>query len=91
MIKLSPQQVTEVNATIAEIEKAIKPKSEIGSREKTSLTSLLAASKIDKKPLFFKTKREYSDIIVSHFVKEKGIVKSRFHMNGQPLIFVLPG
>lgn len=91
MIKLSPQQVTEVNSLIAEIEKVVKPKSEIGGREKASLTSLLAASKIEKKPLFFKTKREYSDTIVAHFVKEKGAIKSRFHMNGQALIFVLPG
>jgi hypothetical protein len=90
MIKLSPTQVTEVNALIAEIEKVIKPKNEIGSRERASLTSLLTANKIEKKPLFFKCKREYSDIVVSHFVKEKGTIKSRFHMNGQPVIFVLP-
>jgi len=89
-IKLSPQQVTEVNALIAEIEKVAKPKSEIGAREKASLTSLLAASKIDKKPVFFKTKREFADTVVAHFVKEKGLAKSRFHMNGQALIFVLP-
>jgi len=91
MIKLSPQQVTEVNALIAEIEKVIKPKSEIGGREKASLTSLLAASKIEKKPVFFKAKREYADTVVAHFVREKGAVKSRFHMNNQSLIFVLPG
>jgi len=90
IIKLAPQQVTEVNEIIAEIEKVIKPKSEIGAREKASLTSLLNASKIEKKPVFFKVKREYSDIIVGHFVKEKGLAKSRFHMNNQALIFVLP-
>jgi len=89
--KLSPQQITEVNTLIAEIEKVIKPKSEIGAREKASLVSLLAASKVEKKPVFFKTKREYSDTVVAHFVKEKGLTKSRFHMNGQALIFVLPG
>jgi len=91
MTKLSPQQVTEVNALIAEIEKVVKPKSEIGGREKASLTSLLAASKVDKKPIFFKVKREYSDTVIAHFVKEKGLTKSRYHMNGQALIFLLPG
>jgi hypothetical protein len=88
-IKLSPQQVTEVNTLIAEIEKVVKPKSEIGAREKAILAGLLKTSKIEKKPVFFKCKREYSDTIVTHFVKEKGLTKSRFHMNGQSFVFVL--
>ncbi len=90
-IKLSPRQVIEVNETIAEIEKVITPKSEIGAREKASLHTLLSSNKIEKKPVFFKAKREYSDTIVGYFVKEKGLTKSRFHMNNQALIFVLPG
>lgn len=85
------QQITEINLIIAEIEKAIKPKSEIGARDKAFATSLLASAKEKKKPTFFKCKREYSDAIVNHFVKEKGITKNRFHMNGQSAIFVLPG
>lgn len=89
-IKLSPQQITEVNEIIAEIEKVIKPKSEIGAREKASLATLLKSSASKKKPVYFKSKRDYSDTIVNHFVKEKGVTKSRFHMNNQEIIFILP-
>ena len=89
MVKLTPQQVTEVNTIIADIEKSVQPSSEIGAREKASLSALLKANKIDKKPTFFKCKREYSDIIVSHFVKEKKVVRNKFHMNAQPFIYIL--
>jgi len=85
----SDHQTTEINAIIAEIEKAIKPKSEIGARDKVFLIALLKANKVKKAPQFFKCKREYSDAIVSFFVKEKGVVKNRFHMNSQSAIFVL--
>ncbi len=85
----SNQQVTEINSLIAEIEKSINPKSEIGARDKAFLTALLKKSDVKTTPLFFKCKREYSDTIVSHFVKEKGLTKNRFHINGQPCIYVL--
>ena len=85
----SNQQITEINSIIAEIEKSIDPKCEIGARDKVFLTSLLKANQIKTTPIFFKCKREYSDTIVSHFVKEKGLIKNRFHMNGQPYIYVL--
>ncbi len=83
------QQISEINTLIAAIEKEIKPKSEIGARDKTFLTSVLKANKVEKKPLYFACKREYSDFIVSHFVKEKGAIKNRFHMNNQSCIFIL--
>jgi len=83
------QQIAEINTLIAAIEKVIKPKSEIGARDKSFLTSLLKANKVTKKPLYFACKREYSDFIVSYFVKEKGAVKNRFHMNSQSCIFLL--
>ena len=89
MAIFSNQQITEINSLIAEIEKSIDPKSEIGARDKVFLTALLKANDVKMKPLFFKCKREYSDTIVSHFVKEKGLVKNRFHMNGQPFIYLL--
>lgn len=85
----SVNQITEINAIIAEIEKSVKPKSEIGARDKAFLTSSLKAAKIKKTPQFFKCKREYSDVIVSHFVKEKGLTKNHFHMNGQSAIYLL--
>lgn len=87
----NPQQITEINQIIAEIDKVIKPKCEIGARDKAFATSLLASAKEKNKPSFFKCKREYSDTIVTHFVKEKGVIKSKFHMNGQSAIFVLSG
>jgi hypothetical protein len=89
MALFNPQQVTEINSVIAEIEKAVKPKSEIGAHDKALLTPLLKSNKVEKSPLYFKCKREYSDAIVSHFVKEKGIAKSRFHKNNQTGIFLL--
>jgi hypothetical protein len=85
----SEHQVTEINAIIAEITKAIKPKSEIGARDKAFLTASLKASGEKKKPQFFKCRREYSDAIVSFFVKEKGVVKNRFHMNNQSAVYIL--
>lgn len=87
-VKFNEKEIREINEIIAEVAKVIKPKSEIGARSKATLTALLASAKA-KKPAYFKCKREYSDAIVSHFVKEKGVVKSRFSMNAQDTIFVL--
>jgi len=89
MAVLTAQQITEVNTLIAEIQKAVKPKSEIGARDKVTLSGLLKSSKVTKAPQFFKCKRELSDAVVSYFVKEKGLTKNRFHMNSQPYIFIL--
>lgn len=85
----SNQQIIEINSIIAEIEKTIESSSEIGARDKAFLTPLLKANDITKAPIFFKCKREYSDAIVSHFVKEKGLVKNRYHMNNQSFIYIL--
>lgn len=89
MAVFNVQQITEINTLIAEIEKAIKPKCEIGARDKAFLTPLLKANEIKLEAVFFKCKREYSDAIVSHFVKEKGLTKSRFHINNQSHIYLL--
>lgn len=89
MAVFSAHQITEINTIIAEIEKSIKPKSEIGARDKAFLSPALKAAGAKKIPLFFKCKREYSDTIVSHFVKEKGLTKNRFHMNAQSAIYLL--
>jgi len=82
-------QIKEINEAIEEIAKAIKPKCEIGAHDKASLSVLLKAQKLKKEPVYFKCKREYSDAIVSHFVKEKGAIKNRFHKNNQSTIFIL--
>jgi len=89
MANLKPQQITEVNEIIEKIQKAMKPKCEIGSQSKTILRSLLTANKIKKKVKFFDVKREYSDTIVNYFVTEKGLAKSRFSMNNQEAVFLL--
>ena len=87
-VKFNEKEVREINEIIAEISKVIKPKSEIGARSKATLAGLLAAAKA-KKPTYFKCKREYSDAIVNHFTKEKGVTKSRFNTSAQDTIFVL--
>ncbi len=89
MAALSALQIAEVNEIITEIEKSIKPKCEIGARDKVIMTGLLKANKMTKVPQFFKCRREYSDSIVSFFVKEKGVTKSRFHMKNQEAVFIL--
>lgn len=88
-VKFNEKEVREINEIIEEIAKVIKPANEIGARNKAILAGLLISSKTKKKPVYFKCKREYSDAIVGHFVKEKGIAKSRFSASTQDTIFVL--
>jgi hypothetical protein len=87
-VKFNEKEIREINEIIAEISKVIKPKSEIGARSKATLTGLLASTKT-KKATYFKCKREYSDAILNHFTKEKGIAKSRFSMSAQDTVFVI--
>lgn len=89
MAKLNPKQVGEINEIIAQIEKVVKPKSEIGAQSKLILNGLLASTKTKKKISFFKCKPEYSEEIVSFFVSEKGVAKSKYHTNNKDSIFVI--
>jgi hypothetical protein len=89
MAILNAQQIKEINEQIAEIEKSIKPACEIGAHDKPSLTALLKGQNLKKEVVWFKCKREYSDDIVAHFIKEKGVVKNRFHKNNQSYIYIL--
>lgn len=89
MAALQPHQVKEINELIEKIEKAVKPKHEIGAQSKLILNNLLASQKIKKRPVFFKSKREYSDQIISYFVNEKKLKQNKFHINGQEFIFLL--
>jgi hypothetical protein len=89
MAVLNAQQIKEINELIAEIDKSIKPKSEIGAHDKPALAALLKTQNLKKEPIYFKCKREYSDAIVAHFIKEKGAIKNRFHKNNQSYIFIL--
>ncbi len=89
MAVFNVQQVKEINDHIAEITKAIKPKCEIGAHDKVTLSTLLKTQSSKEELTFFKCKREFSDAIVTHFVKEKGVVKSRFHKNNQAHIFIV--
>lgn len=89
MPNLNQTQIGEVNEIIAEIEKSVKPKCEIGAQNRVILRSLLATNKVKKKAKFFDVKREYADTIVNYFVTEKGLTKSKFSMNGKESIFLL--
>ncbi|HRJ30665.1 MAG TPA: hypothetical protein PLV21_01255 [Cyclobacteriaceae bacterium] len=89
MALFNPLQVKEINEIIASVTKAIKPKCEIGANDKTLLNALLKTHDPKKKATYFKCKREYSETIVSHFVKDKGVTKSRFHKNSQAYIFIV--
>ena len=89
MAVFNAHQIEEINELIAQIAKAIKPKSEIGAHDKAMLNALLKSQTPKKEATFFNCKREFSDAIVTHFVKEKGVTKSRFHKNNQAYIFVV--
>ncbi len=89
MAILSAQQIKEVNEVIARIEKSIKPTCEIGAHDRPALNALLKAQNEKKEVIFFACKREYSETIVSHFVKEKNVTKNRFHKNNQAFVFIL--
>jgi hypothetical protein len=89
MAILNAQQIKEINEVIAEIDKSIKPKCEIGAHDKPALNALLKTQNMKKEAVFFKCKREYSEAIVTHFVKEKNVFKNRFHKNNQAYIFLL--
>jgi hypothetical protein len=82
-------QIEEINELIAQIAKVVKPKSEIGAHDKALLNALLKNQTPKKEATFFKCKRELSEAIVTHFVKEKGVTKNRYHKNNQAYIFVV--
>ncbi|NOT75913.1 MAG: hypothetical protein HOP08_13385 [Cyclobacteriaceae bacterium] len=89
MPQFNPKQVEEINGIIETIKKSVKKGSEIGAREKTTLSALLRANKIEKKAKHFPCIREYSSAIVSHFVKEEGLKLNKFSMNLQTSIYLI--
>ncbi len=89
MPAFNAHQIEEINELIAEIEKVVKPKSEIGAHDRALLNTLLKGQTPKKEATFFKCKREFSETIVTHFMKEKGATKSRYHKNNQAYIFVV--
>jgi hypothetical protein len=89
MPKFTLKQVEDINTTIKKIEEKLKPNVEIGARDRTVLRALLKTNTIDKTPEFFECKREYSDAIVTHFIKEKKLTKNKFSMNAQPFIYII--
>mgnify|MGYP003438899883 CR=1 FL=1 len=89
MAILNAQQIKEINEVISGIEKSINPTCEIGAHDKLALTALLKTQDLKKEVVFFTCKREYSDAIVTYFVKEKNVTKSRFHRNKQAHVFIL--
>ncbi len=89
MAVFNVQQIKEINDAIEEIGKAITPKCEIGAHDKRSVSVLLRTQVPSRTVVYFKCKPEYSDAIVSHLVKEKEVIKNRFHKNSQSAIFIL--
>lgn len=81
--------IAEINEVIGKIESALEPNCEIGARDKGTIKGLLKTREDKKNIKYFPCRREHSAKIVHHFVKEKGIVQSRFSMNAQPGVFIL--
>lgn len=93
MPKFNEKEVKEINAIIADIQKAIdKVKSKnclIGARDKTTVQGLLKRDGRDKvKMSGFKCPRSFSEAIVQHFVG-KGLQKDKFSMNAQEHVYLL--
>lgn len=87
MPKFNPKEVEEINEIIAAVGKKLKPKMEIGARDKGTLTALLGTKA--KTAIHFKCRREHSDAIVNHFVSEKGLVKNKYSQNAQAGIYLI--
>ena len=81
------KSIQEINEVIAKVEKAVKPKCEVGTRDSQAiLKSLLKDPK--KKVKFFPCRREHSGKILSHFVK-KGIPKNKFSIDTQSNVYLV--
>jgi hypothetical protein len=96
MAKFNEKEVKEINSVILDIQKAIdkmkSPNCKIGARDKVTAVALLKANSIPtSNAVFFKCRREHSDAIVSHFVVNKEMKKSRFSMNRQQNIYIVKG
>ena len=89
MPQFAQNQIEEINAIIKAIESKLKPKMEIGAKDPPVLAALLKANNIKKVPKSFKCKREYSETIVSYFVKEKGVPRNKFSSNLQTAVFII--
>jgi hypothetical protein len=87
MAKFNPKEVEEINETIAAIGKKLKPKMEIGSRDKGTLTALLGSK--GKGVIHFKCRREHSEAILNHFVNEKNVPKNKYSQNAQANIYLI--
>lgn len=89
MAKFNPKEVVEINTIIESIEKEVKPGMEIGARDRTVLAGLLTSNDIKKTPKYFKCKREHSDAIITHFIKEKGLTRNKFSGTLQTFIYLI--
>ena len=87
MAKFSQKEVEEINEIISAIGKKLKPKMEIGSRDRGTLTALLGTK--SKGVIHFKCRREHSDAILNHFVTEKGLTKNKYSQNAQTNIYLI--
>lgn len=96
MAKFNEKEVKEINAIISDIQKAIdtmkSPNCRIGAGDKVTVLALLKANSIPTTTAkFFKCKTQHSGTIVSHFVVDKGIKRSRFSMNLKQYVYIVDG
>lgn len=94
MAKFNEIEINEINSIISDVQKAIdimnSPFAKVGARDRVTIRALLTANNIPSSTIgFFKCKRHYSDAIISHFVNNKGIKRSRFSMNLQEYIYII--
>jgi hypothetical protein len=87
MAKFNQKEVEEINEIIAAIAKKLKPKMEIGTRDKGTLTALLGSK--GKGVIHFKCRREHSEAILNHFVNDKSVPKNKYSQNAQANIYLI--
>jgi hypothetical protein len=87
MPKFNPKEVEEINEIITAIGKKLKPKMEIGARDKGTLTALLGTKA--KSAIHFKCRREHSEAILHHFITEKSVPKNKYSQNAQAGIYLI--
>jgi hypothetical protein len=83
------KQIKEINDIIEQITGKLQKDCEIAACNKVMLASMLSARKIEKTIKSVACRPEYSNAIVSYFVKEKGVALSQFNRNLQSTICII--
>lgn len=93
MPRFNEKEVKEINAIIADIQKAVDKlktkKCLIGARDRTTIQLLLKSDgREDVKITTFRCQRPYSEAILQYFI-DKGLERDKFSMNLQQCIYLL--